>query len=56
MYICMYKSGGDNKMRAWVQKNETYSIVDIQVNYSKIGWFITLMWGCGQARDLKYLL
>ena len=37
-------------------KNETYDIVDIQVNYSKICWSISLMWDSGQTLNLEYLL
>ena len=56
MYICMYKGDTDNKIESMALKNKTYSTVDIQVNYSKIGSSITLMWDSGQVLDLEYLL
>ena len=56
MYICTYKGDNNNKIESMASKNETYSTMDIQANYSKVGWSITLMWGSGQVLDLEYLL
>ena len=56
MYICTYKGDNGNKIESVASKNETYGTVDIQVNYSMVGWSITLMWGSDQVLDLEYLL
>ena len=37
-------------------KSETYNVMGIQGNCSKICWSITLMWDSDQACDLEYSL